>query len=129
MEVRMYRKIGVLLLVLLAMGLFSAQRYRNKPVTYKYPYWWSAGTETNVRKIFPSDIANHSWYRNGGTDTVDVWYFVGGDSTRFRIAPHSLGTLIIDMDHLSLYGGAGGGVRVIKDTATKIILWGVTNRK
>jgi hypothetical protein len=125
----MYRQIGIFLLLLLALGLFSAQRYRTKSVTYKYPYSHGFAGSVNSRVTFAGDIGPHEWFRMAGTDTVSIWYFIGGDSTEFLFPPHTLGVNRVKFDVLGIAGGDKGGVRVKKGTTTIVYLWGVTNRK
>lgn len=124
----MNRKVGIFLLVLLAFGLFTAQRYRTSMVQYKYPYYRNFGAGTNDRVTFVGELKMHSWLRAGGTDTVKVWYFIGGDSTLYQIPPMA-STLMLSMDRITIKAGDGGGIRLIKDTGTNIILSGARDVK
>ena len=124
----MSKRIGVYLLLLLAFGMLTAQRYRTSMVQYKYPYYRNFGGETNVRARFVGTLKVHSWLRAGGTDTVKVWYFISGDSTLYQIPPMA-STLMISMDRITIKSGDDGGIRLIKDAGTNIILSGAGDVK
>ena len=114
------------LIVLVAVGGFTLPYLMggNTPTTLTKPfYYYMAPTTTNVLIKPPKNVYTYSLLRDGGTDTVIVWYRGPADSIGYKIPPNAGGERVVSFTIgppiTSQYG-----VRVTSSTSTSLVISG-----